>query len=315
MVMQKANAAAVDVVDLGSVHGINTPSTYAKQCARYLLSKAKLRKIADEETVQIYIPRPADEHTTIDIVATAGPKGPAAAVSAARSKVLDVLKTLPPSVFDTVEIDQLLHRFLIGRKGAKIQTFEEKNKVQVVFPPAAVGEGEDKQITLIYVGSDLSSAPRTLSEVKEEILKLAKEAADISTSTLTIPAKLHRFIIGPSGTTLNALIGTGDERIVNVKFGSSAAPGAKTADSKNEDEVVVRGPSDEVKKVVKEIERIAEEAKNDEIVNSYVCPVCHGLYIGCPAEMTFLTDCRVRYRATLRFTYCRKGRCGCTKAS
>lgn len=280
LVMEKANAAAVDVIDLATVHGINTPPTYSKQCARYLLSKARLRKIADEEGVQIYIPRTSDPHTTIDIVATSGPHGPAAAVANGRAKILEVLKGLPPNVFEVVEVDQLLHRFLIGRKGSRIQSFEEKNQVQVVFPPAAVGQVEDKAITLVYVGSDYSAAPKVLAEVKEEILKLAKDAADISTVTLSIPAKLHKYIIGPSGTTLNALIGTGDDRLVNVRFGSSsstsvpagtkAANGDAAGAARNEDEVVIRGPSDEVKKAAKEMERIAEEAKNDEIVNSHV---------------------------------------------
>ena len=272
MVMQKANAASVDVVDLATVHGINTPSTYAKQCARYLLNKAKLRKIADEESVQIFIPRSNDPHTTIDIVATQGPRGPAAAVSAARNKVLEILKTIPPEAFGTVEIDQLLHRFLIGRKSSRIHIFEEKHRVEVIFPPT--GAVDDKQITLVYIGTKYTEASEQVSEVKDEMVKLAKEAADISTSTLSIPAKLHRFIIGPSGTTLNALIGIGDERIVNVKFGSSAAASkgiAQNGDTaKNEDEIIIRGPGDEVNRISKEIERIAEEAKNDEIVNSYV---------------------------------------------
>lgn len=273
-VMSAASAAAVDTVDLASLHGVNTPNAYPKQAARYLIVKGKLRKIADEESVQIYIPRAGDSHTTIDIVATQGPKGPQAAVAAARSKVVDVLKPLSPQAFANVEVDPLVHRFLIGRKGSKISQFEEKNAVQVVFPPSSSGASAgDSDILLVYVGADSAAAGKTLQEVREEILKLAKEAADISSTTLNIPAKLHRFIIGPNGTTLNAIIGTGDERIVNVRFGSSstgAAAGSKDAKNADEDEVVVRGPSDEVKKTVREIERIAEEAKNDEIVNSYV---------------------------------------------
>lgn len=267
MVMQAANAASVDVVDLASIHGINTPATYPKAIARYLLTKAKLRKIADEEGVQIFIPRSNDPHTTIDIVATSsGKNSPQVAVANARAKVLEVLKDLPPSSFDTVEVEPLLHRFLIGKKGSKIQSFEEKNQVQVVFPPqqGASDSVEDRQVHLVYVGSDHSAASQVLSSVKEEITKLAKEAADITTQTLIIPSNLHRHVIGPSGTTLNALIGTNEERIVNVRFGKNAdGTGA-------EDQVVIRGPSDEVKRIAKDIERVAEEAKNDEIVNSYV---------------------------------------------
>lgn len=112
--------------------------------------------------------------------------------------------------------------------------------------------------------------PWTLNptEVKAEIARLAKDAADITSTTLKIPAKLHRYIIGPNGTTLNALIGTGDERVVSVRFGSSPQKGG-AGDSQDEDEVVIRGPSDEVKKVVADIEKVAEDAKNDDIVNGF----------------------------------------------
>lgn len=278
-VMEKANTAAVDTVELTTAHGKSTPATYPKQVARYLLAKQKLRKIAEEQNVQIFVPRPSDNFTTIDIVATSPTTAsPAAAVAAARSQVSQVVKSLPPSGFGTVEIDQLLHRFLIGRKGARITSFEEKSKVQVVFPSqnATYPAGEEKIILLVYVGEDSSKASDTLKDVKSEIEKMAKEAADITSQTLSIPAKLHRHIIGPGGTTLNALIGTGDERVVSVKFGSSASSGKPAANgdatpsSAAENEVVIRGPGDEVKKIASEIERIAEEAKNDEIQNSYV---------------------------------------------
>lgn len=272
MVMQKANAAAVDTVDLSSIHGINTPATYARDVARYLLSKNKLRQIADEEDVQIFIPRSSDTHTTVDIVATQGPRGPAEAVKAARSRVLSVLKSLPPSSFDYVEIDALVHRFLIGRKGSRMSQFEEKNGVQVVFPFAQASLGEDDtRIVLVQPSIDPATSAKSLATVKQELLKLAKDAADVVTQTLNIPAKLHRFVIGPSGTTLNALIGTPEERVVHVKFGSAQAKQANETGSRAEDdEIVVRGPGDEVKRVAAEIERIAEEAKRDEIVNSHV---------------------------------------------
>lgn len=98
---------------------------------------------------------------------------------------------------------------------------------------------------------------------------MAKEAADIKSITITIPSSLHRNIIGQSGTTLNAVIG--EEKLVNVSFGSSGKKGdAAAKPSANEDEVVIRGPSEEVARVRKEIERIAEDAKNEEIVNSHV---------------------------------------------
>jgi malonyl CoA-acyl carrier protein transacylase len=62
---------------------------------------------------------------------------------------------------------------------------------------------------------------------------------------------------------LNAVLG--EEKLAHVQFGSSE-PG-------KEDEVVIRGPKDEAERVKRELERIAEEAKKEEIVNSHVSPL------------------------------------------
>lgn len=100
---------------------------------------------------------------------------------------------------------------------------------------------------------------------------MAKEAADITTVNLTIPAQLHRNIIGQGGTTLNAVIG--EEKLVNVSFGSKPRGSdskANNSTGNSEDSVVIRGPSEEVARVRKAIEEIAEAAKNEEIVNSHI---------------------------------------------
>lgn len=97
------------------------------------------------------------------------------------------------------------------------------------------------------------------TEVEAAIQQLAKESADLKSTTVEVPAKHHAVVIGQNGTTLNAILG--EERSVIVKLGGEAG---------NEDTIYIRGPSKEVERVEKEILRIAEEAKNNEIVNSHV---------------------------------------------
>ena len=46
--------------------------------------------------------------------------------------------------------------------------------------------------------------------------------------------------------------------------------GANAGNPSTEDVILVRGPSNDVDRAVKEILQIIENAKNDEIVNSYV---------------------------------------------
>ena len=56
----------------------------------------------------------------------------------------------------------------------------------------------------------------------------------------------------------------GEDKTLSIKFG------AEVGDSTTEDIIQVRGISSDVDRAVKEIEKIVEDAKNDEIVGSYV---------------------------------------------
>ena len=56
----------------------------------------------------------------------------------------------------------------------------------------------------------------------------------------------------------------GEDTTLSIKVGAEAT------NQVGEDVIVVRGISSEVDRVVKEILKIVEDAKNDEIVNSYV---------------------------------------------
>ncbi|KAK4705915.1 hypothetical protein P7C70_g280, partial [Phenoliferia sp. Uapishka_3] len=265
VVLAKAQATPVDTLDLSTAHrGSHDKMAYAANVTRYILRKGRFRQLSDDNDVQVYLPRPAAIAAgtpTIEIVGKDVEN-----VKAARTAIIAVVRTLPPTNFAIVDVDSLIHKHLIGKKGSKVKAFEEKRGVEVIFPP----DGEDRSDILLVFTGESSKAIEVLTEVKAEIEQMAKEAADITTSTLTIPQALHRNIIGQGGTTLNAVIG--EERLVNVSFGSKAPVNgeAKTNGAGAEDVVTIRGPSDEVARVKREISRIAEEAKNSEIINSHV---------------------------------------------
>jgi len=40
--------------------------------------------------------------------------------------------------------------------------------------------------------------------VKSELLKMAKDAADVSSEFVTVEKRWHEAVLGPGGTTLNA---------------------------------------------------------------------------------------------------------------
>jgi hypothetical protein len=101
-----------------------------------------------------------------------------------------------------------------------------------------------------------------LKEVKSELEKLVKEAGDVKTEIVTVEPKWQEAVVGRNGTTLNAIIG--EENTLSIKIGKEAGQADRV------DVVLVRGTASEVDRAVQEITKIVEDAKNDEIVSSYV---------------------------------------------
>ncbi|ORY33442.1 putative SCP160 protein [Naematelia encephala] len=280
LVMDKANAIAVEMVDIVALHRPNTsdPLSHAKKVLRYLQRSSKLRSIAEaHEGVKVFPPFASAVASTGSVVIEIVGENKSE-VAKAKDDVAGAVKAVVPSAIAIVEVDPLVHPLLIGKKGSKIAQFESANSVTTVFPPAA---DESSEVLLVFTGaveslpSDKKAKEAKLKELlgaaSAALSDLAKDAADIKSETLDIEKKWHRFIIGQGGTVLNALIG--EDHLVNVKVGSGSGSksGAKTngAVAGEEDIVVVRGPSGEVDRVVAQIKQIVEDAKNDDIINGY----------------------------------------------
>jgi hypothetical protein len=146
--MEKANATPIDTLDLATAHaGTHDRKVYAAQLTRYVLRKSKFRQLSEDNSVQVYLPRQAAidaGSSLIEIVAK-----DATGLAGARQAIIGIVRKLPPVNFGLVEVDSLIHRHLIGKKGKNIKVFEEKRGVEVVFPP----DGEDRSdILLVFSG-------------------------------------------------------------------------------------------------------------------------------------------------------------------
>ncbi|UZJ52571.1 hypothetical protein CBS101457_001891 [Exobasidium rhododendri] len=272
--MEKANAVRVEIVDVAAAH---RNLEHAKVLLRWLSVSGKLPR---EQAVQVFVPRPAivESSGTAQIEIVGADAGNVAQI---RSQLETLVKSVPPTFVSVLEIDPLLHRFIIGKKGAGLHQFS-KMGVDVIFPPTPTGDasGEARSDVAVILSdvAVIESLPKEkkardaavagiLEGVKEEMEKVSKQAADLKTETVDVPAKFHRAILGPNGTTLNAIIG--EERLVAVKLGSSGPSAGGSKGTSEEDIVTIRGPSNEVQRVVSEIRRIAEEAEQDSIVNGH----------------------------------------------
>ena len=84
----------------------------------------------------------------------------------------------------------------------------------------------------------------------------------------------------------------GEDKTLSIKLGADAG------NASTDDIIVIRGVSKDVDRAVKEIQKIVEDAKNDESVSSYVRPThlihmasndSHSFYVPCSLLSSRLT--------------------------
>ena len=217
MVMEKANSTTVDALNIVPAHRATAadPVSHAKRVVRYLSQRQKFRKVSDERGVKIYPPHGSalsEAHSEV-IIEIVGKES--ASVQAARKEVVALVNGVPPILLSIVSIEPLLHRHIIGRQGKNIQRMKDEHGIHILVPDS--GE-EDAEVLLVFEGKEGEAPPSDRAErekvikermdaVQTELNKISQEAADFTVATLSVPSKIHRQIIGPKGTTLNAIIG------------------------------------------------------------------------------------------------------------
>ncbi|KAL0956379.1 hypothetical protein HGRIS_002526 [Hohenbuehelia grisea] len=229
---------------------LSSDEATAKQILAYLdrIGYAKTVHSA-HPAVSVY---PAPKTLSLDIV------GDKADVEAAVTTIQAFLGKLAGATKE-ISVDWLLHRVVQGKNSKKLKQLYEAHNVHIYFPPESA-----EQSSILFVYDPLSSTGANataeqkashLDATTKEVAKLVKDAADVKTQTLTVDKKWHDAVSGPGGTTLNAIIG--EDKTLAIKIHNDT------------DSIEVRGVSSDVDAAVKEILRIVENAKNDEIVNSF----------------------------------------------
>ncbi|KAF9075421.1 hypothetical protein BDP27DRAFT_1212369 [Rhodocollybia butyracea] len=255
-VMEQANSKYIHEFPLPG------PVALSKQLLEYMNRIGYTKTLSEKHAgVSIFTPSPAvierAHSLVIDIV------GDKPAVDAVVRQVSELIGKLIGATKE-VSIDWLIHRVVNGKNAKKIKQFHDTYNVSVYFPSESA---EQSSVLLVYDPLSKAASPspddkaKSLDEVTKELLKMAKDAADVKSETLQVEKRWHDAVIGQGGTTLNAIIG--EDKTLSIKFGLEAG------ESTTEDTILIRGISTDVSRASKEILKIVENAKNDEIVNSF----------------------------------------------
>ncbi|KAK2464263.1 hypothetical protein APHAL10511_003720 [Amanita phalloides] len=255
-VMEQANSKYIHELPL---HG---PPAISKQLVTYM-TRVQYPKVLEMANpgVSVHIPSSTsfDKGTDLNIVIV----GEKPIVDAMIGDISGMLGRIEGAIKE-VSIDWLLHRVITGKNSKKVKQFHDTYNVLIFVPPESA---EQSTILLVYDPQSPSASScsdekkKNLDIVESELLKMV-DVADVSSQSLHVEKRWHEAILGPNGTTLNAIIG--EDIALSIKVGV----GAGNPDT--EDIILVRGISSDVNRAIKDILKIVEDAKNDEIVSSYV---------------------------------------------
>jgi len=147
-----------------------------------------------------------------------------------------------------VPIFKRFHGNVIGRNGANIKKIKEETGTTIDIP----AENSDSDIIVV------TGIKEKAHKAKEMILAIQSELANIVSSELKIPQKLHTSMIGPGGKLIQSIMTEcGD---VNIRF---PPEGAKS------DVITLRGTKEDVEKAEVQVRKLAEERE----VNSFTAEV------------------------------------------
>ncbi len=271
LVMDKANAVAVEMVDVVALHRSNTsdPVAHAKRVLRFLVRSSRLRNIADAHAgVKVYPPFLSVVNSTgtvvIELSAPTRPPSPRP-----RTRSLPLSKPSSPRRSPPSMSTLSSTRCSSARRVPRSASSSPSTASRPSSPPAS---DESSEVMLFYAG-DVSSLPATRRPAMARSRRSSRRRQTPSRARQGRCRHHHRDAhrrqeMAPvhhrqGGKTLNDLIG--EDQLVNVKVGSKAG----TSGATDEDTVVVRGPKGEVERVVSQIKQIVEDAKNDDLVNGY----------------------------------------------
>lgn len=141
----------------------------------------------------------------------------------------------------TLNIPREYHRFILGKKGAKLREIEMSTSTKIEVPR----EQENSDLITIRGARD------GIDKARHELLCISDEQSKLASERLSVEKIWHPFIIGPYGNNLNALRDRTGARI-NIPPPTVL-----------KDEIVVAGEKENVVKAVAEIKRlVAEKVRN-----------------------------------------------------
>lgn len=210
--------------------------------------RSGLDEILENFGVSVEIPKFEDMCETITLRGEHDKLG--AALSAVYAKANSVIT-------DYIEAPAWLHRFIIGRKGAKI------NMITADLPNVHIEfrEGKDK-ITLEGPPADVEQAKGNLEQIVDELIKT------MAFAEIKVDQKYHKHIIGKQGANVTRLK---EELGVTIRIPIS---------DQGDTVIRIEGPPEGVEKAKVELEEMVDKMENEKVKDVVIEQRFHKTIIG-----------------------------------
>ncbi|EJD75804.1 KH domain-containing protein [Loa loa] len=205
-------------------------------------------ELASKTGAKINIPPPT---ASSEVIVISGEKEGVHRAAAAVRQIYENMKTIAKPV--TCEVARAQHRYIVGPQRRGLAEILKSTGVSVEVPP----EEED---------SDTITLRGDPTKLGEALAMVYAKASSVITAEITCESWMHKFLIGPKGTTLENLVPNKDK--VQIAFEQDGL-------------IYLEGAPEEVKKahtsLLCEIKRLTEEMTSETIK---VSPSLHRHVIG-----------------------------------
>jgi transcription antitermination factor NusA-like protein len=216
----------------------------------------KVREIRERfSEVQISFP---ESDAKSDIVTLRGPKEDV-------DKCYEYMKKLNTELVASsfkigVPIFKKFHGNVIGRAGANIKKIKEETNTVIDIP------AENSDSDVIYITGHQKDAEKA----RDMILAIQNDLANIVTSQVSFPQKLHTTMIGPGGKLIKSIMAEcGD---VHIRF---------PAEGEDNDVITIRGTKEDVAKAEEQLQKLGEERLENSFTTEVTAkPEHHRFLIG-----------------------------------
>ncbi|KAH9876668.1 hypothetical protein J1614_003800 [Plenodomus biglobosus] len=265
-----AASMTMATADAAREHKGPNAQAHAHNLTRYLRQRQALKDLENAHDASIVVPTDRDGPTGWEIYAKNGKDS-----MKARSDVMNVFASHPPSRFATMDVDPFYHQFLRERNAPKIR---QDHGVHIVFPE----ESENSpQLVLVFEDNnspyDQYTIPRQrpsaaeikayqqgLQDAQKYILGLTSNQPKIESRGLESNPKFHRKIEQFVNEQQQSL--SNNQVPVQALFGQRRPE----AHSRSNNSFAIRGPSNAVEELNKKILAFIEQAEKDELERNHV---------------------------------------------